>query len=78
MSDLEIFSPEVGKAIAASPSHLARVLADLPEIVARLIVEGGPQEIFDGRNQTNGLRAYVRKAKLGLAAQQAASEAWIR
>jgi site-specific DNA-methyltransferase (adenine-specific) len=43
----------------------------------RLVAEGTPQEIVDGRNKTDAIRVWVRKAKLGLAAQQTAASAWI-
>src|SRR2546421_81845 len=59
-------------------SPLEVVLTELPAVVARLVAEGGLQEIIAGRDHADLLRGWVRKAKLGLVAQQAAAEAWMR
>ena len=60
------------------PERLPDRVAGLPGMVARLVQSGALPEIVDGRNYTAALRDLVRRAKLGLEAQNACAEARLR
>lgn len=63
---------------ATSRQALAAVVKQLPKIVAKVLADDKPLEIADLRVQTKMIRECVKAAKLGLEAQQIASESWLR
>jgi hypothetical protein len=69
MSEILVLPPP------SNPGSLARLLAQLPALVARLVEHGSLHEVADARHKTEVLRSYAAKAKLGREAQDTAAPA---
>ena len=67
----------VAKKGTPEPAALRRALDRLPMMVADLVATGSAQEVAVARDETEALRYWVKKAKLGMEAQQTAGEARI-